>query len=70
MDRERIMHTSNARTDGTGAKHDADTTPDGYERLKMRLEKLPVTEINDDDYRSFCWPCYALEEPEEGNPGE
>ena len=22
---------------------------------------LPVVEINDEDYRSFCWPCYALD---------
>jgi hypothetical protein len=22
---------------------------------------LFVVEINDEDYRSFCWPCYALD---------
>jgi hypothetical protein len=29
-----------------------------------------VTEISDKDYRSFCWPCYALEETGDGRPGE
>lgn len=23
---------------------------------------LPIIEISDKDYRSFCWPCHALEE--------
>ena len=23
---------------------------------------LPLIEISDKDYRSFCWPCYDLEE--------
>jgi hypothetical protein len=23
---------------------------------------LPSFEISDKDYRSFCWPCHALEE--------
>jgi hypothetical protein len=31
---------------------------------------LPVTEISDKDYRSFCWPCNALEEESDGEPDE
>ncbi len=27
---------------------------------------LPVIEISDKDYRSFCWPCHDLEETGEG----
>ena len=23
---------------------------------------LPITEISDKDYRSFCWPCHEFEE--------
>ena len=23
---------------------------------------MPVVEVRDEDYRSFCWPCYALED--------
>lgn len=28
-----------------------------------------IIEISDDDYRSFCFPCHALEDVECGNPG-
>jgi hypothetical protein len=28
---------------------------------------LPIIEISDKDYRSFCWPCHALEEPGDRN---
>lgn len=28
-----------------------------------RFCDLPLLEICDEDYRSFCWPCHALEEP-------
>jgi hypothetical protein len=31
---------------------------------------LPIIEISDKDYRSFCWPCYALEEIGDGKPGD
>lgn len=30
----------------------------------------PIIEISDKDYRSFCWPCYALEEAGDGKPGD
>ena len=26
------------------------------------FDALPLIEISDKDYRSFCWPCHALEE--------
>lgn len=25
-------------------------------------QEVAITEIGDEDYRSFCYPCYALEE--------
>jgi len=28
-----------------------------------------IIEISDEDYRSFCFPCHALEEAEDGNAG-
>lgn len=28
-----------------------------------------VIEVSDDDYRSFCFPCHALEEADDGNDG-
>ena len=27
-----------------------------------RYKSSPIIEISDKDYRSFCWPCHALEE--------
>lgn len=33
------------------------------------LKALPITEISDKDYRSFCWPCYAFEETGDDEPG-
>lgn len=31
------------------------------------VDWLAVTEISDDDYRSFCWPCHDLDEPVSGD---
>lgn len=28
-----------------------------------------IIEISDEDYRSFCFPCHALEEGDGGNTG-
>lgn len=28
-----------------------------------------VIEVSDEDYRSFCFPCHALEEADDGNDG-
>ena len=30
------------------------------------IKALPITEISDEDYRSFCWPCHSLEETGDG----
>ena len=39
--------------------------PEGLrETFEARADRLPVTEVNDEDYRSFCWPCYDLEDAE------
>lgn len=32
----------------------------------LHVDWLAVTEISDDDYRSFCLPCHELDEPESG----
>jgi len=37
--------------------------------VKAFVNWLAVTEICDDDYRSFCWPCHALEEDVGGKEG-
>jgi hypothetical protein len=29
-----------------------------------------ITEISDEDYRSFCYPCYALEEAPDRKRGK
>jgi hypothetical protein len=34
------------------------------------FQPLPIIEISDKDYRSFCWPCYALEETGDDKPGD
>jgi len=30
---------------------------------------MPVVEVSDEDYRSFCWPCYTLEDDSDCEPG-
>ena len=34
------------------------------------INALSITEISDKDYRSFCWPCYALDETGDGETGD
>ena len=38
--------------------------------LDRSIKALSITEISDKDYRSFCWPCYALEETGDGDTGD
>lgn len=40
----------------------------GVDVWAANLAALPIIEISDKDYRSFCWPCYALEETDDGKP--
>ncbi len=42
-----------------GAHGDSQSLPE-----HEHVDWLSVTEISDDDYRSFCLPCHDLEEPE------
>jgi hypothetical protein len=46
------------------AGRDAQDLPGTYERPvhDEHFNALPLIEISDRDYRSFCWPCHALEE--------
>lgn len=30
---------------------------------------LPIIEVSDEDYRSFCFPCHALEDADDCNDG-
>jgi hypothetical protein len=38
--------------------------PCAYERnvRNEHFNEMPLIEISDKDYRSFCWPCHALED--------
>ena len=50
--------------DGTAVEKILETAP-GAARQSESTAVPPeavVTEICDEDYRSFCYPCYALEE--------
>ena len=38
-------------------------------RLDPYTGIAPIIEISDEDYRSFCWPCYALDETGDCKPG-
>jgi len=35
---------------------------DCQHEMDERYRSLSIIEISDKDYRSFCWPCHALEE--------
>ena len=57
---------------GDGDKR-ASPEPDGHEVEPSPaaagysyVDWLAMTEISDDDYRSFCWPCHDLDEPDSG----
>lgn len=50
-----------------GGKGGGVTRADSQEADRVTM---PIIEISDKDYRSFCWPCYALEETGDGKPGD
>ena len=56
------MHGGFAGSEET-ISHDAVLPGAEYHRMPdERYSALPIVEISDKDYRSFCWPCHALEE--------
>ena len=53
---------------GVARVEETDSYDTGFPQTDCRhvrdelLDTLPLIEISDKDYRSFCWPCHALEE--------
>ena len=70
------MHKSGGEQGGTAGEVDVtqsneSVSGDSTGRLPdPGRNAVPVTEISDKDYRSFCWPCNALEETGDGKPDE
>jgi hypothetical protein len=62
MGRGAGVHRSVARMAETGACDTGLPGTDYGQVLEELLDALPLIEISDKDYRSFCWPCHALEE--------
>ncbi len=60
------MHGGSVSTVTTGACDEALAGGHGHRMLDARYSALPIIEISDKDYRSFCWPCHALEETGDG----
>ena len=46
----------------TGSYEENSPGIDCQHAVDERYRSLPIIEISDKDYRSFCWPCHALEE--------
>ena len=46
---------------GTG-RYDTDLRGTDCQYMPERFDTLLIIEISDKDYRSFCWPCHALED--------
>ncbi len=56
------VHGGVARVGETGNYDTGLPGTDCRHVLDEHLDALPLIEISDKDYRSFCWPCHALEE--------
>ena len=71
------MHRSVGEPGGTAGEGEVVQTKksvSGKSNGGVSAEELIVSpriiEISDKDYRSFCWPCNALEETGDGQPAE
>jgi hypothetical protein len=62
MGRRRDVHEGVAGVAGTGCCETGSLAKDDQGAPDAHLDPLPLIEITDKDYRSFCWPCHALEE--------
>jgi hypothetical protein len=60
------LHGGVVSTVETGAYDEALPGVDCHRMLDERYSALPIIEISDKDYRSFCWPCHALEDTGDG----
>ena len=56
------MHGGGTRVLETGSYEENVPGIDCQQVVDQRYTSLPIIEISDKDYRSFCWPCHALEE--------
>jgi len=56
------MHGGGTRVLETGIYAENVPGIDCQHVVDQRDRSLPIIEISDKDYRSFCWPCHALEE--------
>ncbi len=65
MERAVRRHGDVARVLATGSYDDDLAGNDCRYLLEGHTGTPPIIEISDKDYRSFCWPCHALEELEE-----
>lgn len=55
-------HGGGTRVLDAGSHEENEPGIDCQYALDQRYGSLPIIEISDKDYRSFCWPCHALEE--------
>jgi hypothetical protein len=56
------MHGGGTKVLETGVYEENVAGIDCQQVVEQRYRSLPIIEISDKDYRSFCWPCHALEE--------
>lgn len=63
------VHGGVAITAETGSVEMGLPATDCQHRLHEQFDTLPLIEISDKDYRSFCWPCHALEEAGDDQSG-
>ena len=56
------MHGGGTKVLETGNYEENLPGADSQQVVDERYRSLPIIEISDKDYRSFCWPCHALEE--------
>ena len=56
------MHGGRTKVLATGSEEEQLPGIDCQHVVDECFGSLPIIEISDKDYRSFCWPCHALEE--------
>jgi len=56
------MHGGGAKVLETGGYEENLPGTDCQHVVVERYSTRAIIEISDKDYRSFCWPCHALEE--------
>jgi len=62
--------SGSARGSGHAAqgKQACDTSGDkGSGEVPRYAHWVPIVEVCDEDYRSFCWPCHAMDEQQDSS---